>query len=360
MSNRKLIRPSLAEIKDQLTVRQPRAKRPSPNDQTNAENFYYVKQMQNKTPMVVVLQDGETIKGSIDWYDKNSIKLNRSPEPQRASPEALHQIHVQGKRRQGSRLANFLACAPPSAITAGDPAGIGLEVILKSISPVLRRLRGGSSSTDRELLSAQHRDCFDPACRISLDRNSRPRSLTILFCSCAICAATRPQSNGENSVLDAGRAGAGLSRSCQRRCPFAAKIHAIVTAPVSKEAIGGNFHGQTDFLAEASRGSRICNGLLCADVQSRSGNDSRVFARSSRADLATERYVQLIRFVNSATPDISELLSRQSIRMQAKVACLAVRTSIFWRRRSTQCAAEGIDVSGPAFGGQSLLPRTLR
>ena len=82
MSNRKLIRPSLADIKEQLTVRQPRTpKRPSPNDQTNAENFYYVKQMQNKTPMVVVLQDGETIKGSIEWYDKNSIKLNRSPEP---------------------------------------------------------------------------------------------------------------------------------------------------------------------------------------------------------------------------------------------------------------------------------------
>src|SRR5437016_12879456 len=84
MSNRKLIRPSLADIKEQLTVRQPRSsnnKKPQSNDQTNAENFYYVKQMQNKTPMVVVLQDGEIIKGIIDWYDKNSIKLNRSPEP---------------------------------------------------------------------------------------------------------------------------------------------------------------------------------------------------------------------------------------------------------------------------------------
>jgi len=81
MSNRKLIRPSLAEIKEQLTVRQPRTKRPLPSDQTNAENFYYVKQIQNRTPMVVVLQDGETIKGSIEWYDKNSIKMNRTPDP---------------------------------------------------------------------------------------------------------------------------------------------------------------------------------------------------------------------------------------------------------------------------------------
>ena len=80
MSNRKLIRSSLSEVKDQLTVRQTR-KRPTPTDQTNAENFYYVKQMQNRTPMVLVLQDGEEIHGVIDWYDKNSIKVNRASAP---------------------------------------------------------------------------------------------------------------------------------------------------------------------------------------------------------------------------------------------------------------------------------------
>jgi host factor-I protein len=82
MSNRKLIRPSLAEIKEQMTVKPPRNhKRSSQNDATNAENFYYVKQMQNKTPMVIVLQDGEMVHGVIEWYDKNSIKLNRAAEP---------------------------------------------------------------------------------------------------------------------------------------------------------------------------------------------------------------------------------------------------------------------------------------
>ena len=81
MSNRKLIRPSLAEIKEQMTTVRPPRKRPSTNDQTNAENFYYVKQIQNKTPMVFVLQDGETVHGVIEWYDRNSIKLSRSSEP---------------------------------------------------------------------------------------------------------------------------------------------------------------------------------------------------------------------------------------------------------------------------------------
>ncbi len=56
----------------------PPAKKITPTEQTNAENFYYQKQMQGKTPMVVVLRDGEEVHGYIEWYDKNCIKLNRS------------------------------------------------------------------------------------------------------------------------------------------------------------------------------------------------------------------------------------------------------------------------------------------
>jgi host factor-I protein len=54
------------------------AKKVPPTEQTNAENFYYQKQMQTKTPMVVVLRDGEEVHGYIEWYDKHCIKLNRS------------------------------------------------------------------------------------------------------------------------------------------------------------------------------------------------------------------------------------------------------------------------------------------
>ena len=78
--NRKLIRPSLTDLKDQAIARQQR-KKPVPPDQTNAENFYYVKQMQSKTPMVIVLTDGEIIRGIIEWYDKQCIKVHRLDEP---------------------------------------------------------------------------------------------------------------------------------------------------------------------------------------------------------------------------------------------------------------------------------------
>ncbi len=82
--NRKLIRPSLNEIKEQITPpHRPsqQQKKPVPPDQTNAENFYYVKQMQAKTPMVFVLCDGETLHGTIEWYDKCCLKVNRADGP---------------------------------------------------------------------------------------------------------------------------------------------------------------------------------------------------------------------------------------------------------------------------------------
>jgi host factor-I protein len=80
--NRKLIRPSLTEVKDQGHRRASNhQKKAAPPDQTNAENFYYMKQMQGKTPMVFVLKDGETLHGIIEWYDKTCLKINRDEGP---------------------------------------------------------------------------------------------------------------------------------------------------------------------------------------------------------------------------------------------------------------------------------------
>jgi host factor-I protein len=52
-------------------------KKVAPPEQTHAENFYYQKQMQSRTAMVIVLQDGEEVHGIIEWYDRNCIKVNR-------------------------------------------------------------------------------------------------------------------------------------------------------------------------------------------------------------------------------------------------------------------------------------------
>ena len=77
-----LFRPHLLPVKDTMPVTRPPAnKKPVPPDQTNAENFYYMKQMQAKTPMVISLTDGEVIQGVIEWYDKTCLKVNREGVP---------------------------------------------------------------------------------------------------------------------------------------------------------------------------------------------------------------------------------------------------------------------------------------
>jgi host factor-I protein len=137
--NRKLIRPNLSELKDKLglpaknsgsegmtpvpsaitpggelnpavnpavpTAPQglgsPRRKI-APPEQTNAESFYYLKQMQSKTPMVIVLQDDEKVRGVIEWYDKHCLKINRVKEPNVLVPK--HNIKYIYKQDEEPRI----------------------------------------------------------------------------------------------------------------------------------------------------------------------------------------------------------------------------------------------------------------
>ena len=96
--NRKLMRPNLAEIKEHMTQEKERDKsvdhagdrgadrggerrKMHPPTDTFAESYYYLKQMNKKTPMAVVFTDGQVIEGYIEWYDRNCIKLNRDNAP---------------------------------------------------------------------------------------------------------------------------------------------------------------------------------------------------------------------------------------------------------------------------------------
>ena len=97
MVNRKLVRPRLAEVKERFqpnrgggapetTNRETASnagyrRRPAPPEQTNAEAFYYLKQMNSQVPMVVVLDDGERLEGHIEWYDRSCVKVNREDAP---------------------------------------------------------------------------------------------------------------------------------------------------------------------------------------------------------------------------------------------------------------------------------------
>ncbi len=52
-----------------------------PPSETNAEIFYYKKQMDSHTVMVMVLNDGDEVEGTIEWYDRSALKINRKGAP---------------------------------------------------------------------------------------------------------------------------------------------------------------------------------------------------------------------------------------------------------------------------------------
>jgi host factor-I protein len=89
MVNRRMFRPGFADAKEQVPLRPQHnnnngpapSKKPAPPEMTHAENFYWVKQMQARTPMAVVLDNGEVLRGTVEWYDRDCIKLTRQGSP---------------------------------------------------------------------------------------------------------------------------------------------------------------------------------------------------------------------------------------------------------------------------------------
>src|SRR5262249_30321798 len=131
-------------------------------------------------------------------------------------------------------------------ITAGDPAGIGLEVVLKALPSVLPLARW-ILFTDREIF---HRNVatFGPAFPHRCIQNTSEITDEHLLFWRALGGDTANINWGELSPNAGRRALAYLTEASSDA--LSKKIDAIVTAPVSKEAIGADFHGQTDFLAK--------------------------------------------------------------------------------------------------------------
>ncbi len=114
MANRKLIRPELTDFKQ--SSRSVRRKQ-TPPEQTNAEEFYYLKQMAAKTAMVIVLTDGTELNGWIEWYDKGALKLNRHNEPNLLILK--HNIRYMFKEEELKRRRRRNARATGSGADAG-------------------------------------------------------------------------------------------------------------------------------------------------------------------------------------------------------------------------------------------------
>lgn len=130
---------------------------------------------------------------------------------------------------------------PVIAVTLGDPAGIGPEVVLKALAdPAIAPLAAWTILGDRDELARASEACGIPLASL---RGVTLRDLDAL--------------QGEPAVpgrLDAacGRASVAYVREATEMCLRREAI-AMVTAPVSKEAValsGLPFSGHTEFIAE--------------------------------------------------------------------------------------------------------------
>lgn len=55
--------------------------KPAPPEKTHAEEFYWIKQMHAHTRMAIALVDGNELRGTVVWYDRDCIKLTRVGYP---------------------------------------------------------------------------------------------------------------------------------------------------------------------------------------------------------------------------------------------------------------------------------------
>jgi len=230
-------------------------------------------------------------------------------------------------------------------ITGGDPAGIGLEVVLKSILPVRNSARW-VLFTDRaifELNAAR----FNPGVEWRWIENASGVTDEPLLFVRDLGGDTAAVEWGKISP-DAGRLALAYLEVASGEA-LAGRIDAIVTAPVSKEAIGGNFHGQTDFLAERASSREYAMAFFAPTFKVVLAT-IHVSLRDALAQISTDHYTGLIRLV------AAELQRFQFAGRRIAVAAMnphAGEGGMFGREdidilgpAVRQCAAEGIAVSG--------------
>lgn len=130
---------------------------------------------------------------------------------------------------------------PKIAVTIGDPAGIGPEVVLKALAdPKLRALAEWTIVGSRQVLEATMAQC-----------GLSPESLHGLEIVDPGGLGPQPIAAGTLRA-EYGRAAMNYVRLATERC-LAGQADAMVTAPLNKEAVtlsGARFSGHTEYIAE--------------------------------------------------------------------------------------------------------------
>jgi 4-phospho-D-threonate 3-dehydrogenase / 4-phospho-D-erythronate 3-dehydrogenase len=244
---------------------------------------------------------------------------------------------------------------PQLAITMGDPAGVGPEIIVKACKRLEGRLRAG----ELRLLVIGSNPALEAArAALGVDIDIAEVSETAADWPVLACLQAAPEGlpiiPGELSV-DGGRfAYAAIERGV--RLAEAGRIHGIVTAPLNKEALnkaGYHFAGHTDMLAHLT-GARGSVMMLAHDNMRVSHVTTHIALEDVPKKLTPER----LRYVIDLTDDALRGLGLP--RRRIAIAALnphAGEGGLFGRQDIdvsapviAECVASGLDVVGPVPG----------
>jgi 4-hydroxythreonine-4-phosphate dehydrogenase len=231
-------------------------------------------------------------------------------------------------------------------ITTGDPAGIGLEVVFKSIASVLTTARW-LLFTDRPTFE-RNLTLVDPGVNWRwIEHPSQITDEPVLFLK---HIGTNASAVGWGQLsAEAGRCALAYLEAAANQA-LAGTLHAIVTAPVNKEAIGGAFHGQTDFLAERAGAAEYAMAFFAPSFKVVLAT-VHLSLREALSKISTEHYIRLIRFIDTQLTRFRFPQQRIAV---AAINPHAGEGGMFGHEDRDilepavrRCASEGIRVSGP-------------
>ncbi|MBQ3835312.1 MAG: 4-hydroxythreonine-4-phosphate dehydrogenase PdxA [Elusimicrobia bacterium] len=145
---------------------------------------------------------------------------------------------------------------PKIAITIGDPAGIGPEIVYKAVNSLtVQRVCSPVVIGDKKVIEKY----FD------IDKFTRSKKAEFVFSSCY----NKKFSLGKPSKIS-GLIACDAIRKAVDMC-LKKEVKAMVTAPVSKESFkyaGLKFSGHTEFLADLTKTKKYCMMMVCGDINS--------------------------------------------------------------------------------------------
>jgi 4-hydroxythreonine-4-phosphate dehydrogenase len=243
---------------------------------------------------------------------------------------------------------------PHLAITMGDPAGVGPEIIVKAC----KRLRGRLEAGDLRLLIIGSYPALQAAeaqldMAVGIPETSEDGDWPALACLQA-GPERGPIVPGVLSA-DAGRL-AYLAIERGVRLAQAGRIQGIVTAPLNKEALnkaGYHYAGHTDMLA-ALTGAAGSVMLLAHDNMRVSHVTTHIALEDVPAKLTPARLRTVIELTHKALLDLGIARARIAV---AALNPHAGEGGLFGRQdfeisepTIAQCVADGMDVVGPVPG----------